>query len=331
VTGTTPRGRGRRAARSLAAAACVALLAGASAGCSRGKQSETPATGGGKNRPAAGVLAQVNDATLTESDLQRLVPQELREGITGAEIRDVLDRWVSTELLYQKARKDGLDRDAAVTARLHEMERDLLAEETLQRELTSRVQVSSDELQSYYRAHLPVYTQEVEIKQILLETRGEAEEVLQLLRNGAQFEALARQRSTDASAAPGGDMGFLGKGAMNPAFEPVVFTLQPGEIGGPIATTDGFHIVKVVAKRPAADPISFEAARDEIMHTLLLQRQQAAQAELLKELRAAAQVTVATTYAGMSLTPEAAPESQNVRAGAERQRAVTDSTAGGRD
>jgi peptidyl-prolyl cis-trans isomerase C len=331
VTGTAAvqRGSHRRTARWVAAAVCLALLAGGAAGCSRGKERAGTAAGGKGRAGTGGVLAQVNDATLTESDLQRLVPPELREGITGGEIRDVLDRWVSTELLYQRARKDGLDRDPVMAARLHDMERDLLADELLQRELASRVQVGSDELQSYYRAHLALYTQEVQLKQILLETRGEADEVLQLLRNGAQFEALARQRSTDTSAAQGGDLGFVGKGAMNPAFESVVFTLQPGEIGGPIATTDGFHIVKMVAKRPASDPISFEAARDEIMHTLLLQRQQGAQADFLKELRAAAQVSVASTYAGMSLSPENTPEQPNYRAG--RSRVPADSTAGGRD
>ena len=334
MTWTARRGRGqqRRAAGALAAAACIALFGGAPAGCSRGKQAEAPATGGGKGRaPVAGVLAQVNDATLTDTDLQRLVPPELREGLTGAEIRDVLDRWVSTELLYQKARKDGLDRDPQVAARLRDVERDLLADELLQRELALRVQVSGEELQSYYRSHLAQYTQEVQLKQIVLETRDEADDVLQLLRNGAQFEALARQRSTDESAARAGDLGFVGKGAMNPAFESVVFGMQPGEIGGPIATTDGFHVVKVAAKRPAADPISFEAARDEIMHTLLLERQQVGLANLLKELQATAQVNVASTYAGMSLAPEPAPASPNYRPSTVRARATADSTAGGRN
>jgi len=313
VTRTTPRGRvrSRRAAAAAAAAAAALLLAGPS-GCSRGKQADETAAGARKGQaPAAGVLAQVDDATLTEADLQRLVPPELREGITGAEIRDVLDRWVNTELLYQKARKEGLDRDPAVAARLHDMERDLLADEMLQRELAARVQVSGDELQAYYRSHLAQYTQEVQLKQIVLGTREEAEDVLQLLRNGAQFEALARQRSTDESAARAGDLGFVGKGSMNPTIEPVVFTLQPGEVGGPIATTEGFHLLKVAAKRPAGDPIPFEAARDEIMHTLLLQRQQAAQAQLQQELQAASQVTIAATYAGMPLVQETAPAPQN--------------------
>ena len=331
MTQTAPRGRERtrRAASAPAAAAAVALLFAGTIGCSRGKQAEKPAAGDGAGRaPAAGILAQVDDATLTETDLQRLVPPELREGITGAEIRDVLDRWVNTELLYQKARKDGLDRDPAVAARLHDMERDLLADELLQRELASRVQVGGEELQSYYRSHLAQYTQEVQLKQIVLGTREEAEDVLQLLRNGAQFEALARQRSTDESAARAGDLGFVGKGAMNPAFEAVVFALQPGEVGGPIPTTEGFHLVKVAAKRPASDPIPFEAARDEIMHTLLLQRQQAAQAELLKELQAASTVTIAATYAGMPLVQETAPVPQNYRARTLQSRSPADSAAG---
>ncbi len=327
-------GRPAKAARALAAVgglALLALFAGAPSGCSRGKQPESTAGGGKGGTPKAGVLAQVNEAALTEADLQRLIPPELREGITGGEVRDVLDRWVSTELLYQKAMKDGLDRDPQVAARLRDMERDMLADELLQRELAARVQVGGEELQSYYRQHMAEYTQEVQLKQILLGTREEAEDVLQLLRSGAQFETLARQRSTDASASRGGDMGFLGKGAMNPALEAVVFAMQPGEIGGPIATTDGFHVVKVAAKRPADDPISFEAARDEIMHTLLLQRQQAAQASLLKELQGAAQVTIATTYAGMSLAPSPAPELPSYRTTISRPSAGVDSTAGGRD
>lgn len=307
------QGRARPGRRAAPAVAAVLFLAGL-AGCGRGGQQEAPEAGAGERRtPASGVLAQVNDAVLTEEDLQRLVPPELREGITGAEIRDVLDRWVNTELLYQKARRDGVDRDPAVAARLRDMERDLLADEVLQRELTARVQVSSDELRAYYRTHQAQYTQEVQLKQIVLGTRDEAEEVLQLLRNGAQFETLARQRSMDESAARAGDLGFLGKGAMDPALETVVFALQPGEVGGPIPTTIGFHLVKVAARRPAADPIAFETASDEIMHTLLLERHQAAQAELLKELHAASQVNVATTYAGMPLVQEAAPAPQNYR------------------
>lgn len=280
----------------------VAAAAFCAAGCGQ-KKSEPGAGGGGPL--GNGVLAQVADAKLTETDLQHLIPEELREGITGSEVRDILDRWVRTELLYQRAQKDGLEKDAAVAARLEEMRRDLLADELLQRELADRVRVTNEELLAYYRKHETEYTEELQLKQVLVNTREEAEEVLALVRTGTPIEDLARQRSRDVTASRGGDLGFLGKGAMNPAFEPYVFGLLPGQVAGPIPSTFGFHVVKVAAKRQAAEPLSFDAVRDEIMHSLLLEKQQAAHQQLLDELRRATPVQMATTYAGMALEKSA--------------------------
>lgn len=273
------------------------------AGC--GQKKSEPGPAGGRGELGGGVLAQVGDAKLTEADLKNLIPEEVRDGISGPEVRDILDRWVRTELLYQKAAKDGLENDAPVAARLQDMRRDLLADELLQRELASRVRVTNEELQDYYRKHQNEYTEELQLKHVLVNTREEAEEVLSLARTGTPFEDLARQRSRDVTAARGGDLGFLGKGAMNPAFEPYVFSLQPGQVAGPIATTFGFHVVKVAAKRPASEPLTFDAVRDEIMHTLLLAKQQTAQQQLLDDLRRGTTVQIASTYAGMPLVKAA--------------------------
>ena len=290
----------------------VALVLVLGAGLGPGCGKKPAETGGAPGALGGGVLAQVNDAKLTEADLQRLIPPELREGITGSEIRDIMDRWVRAELLHQRAQKDGIESDPQIASRLAEMKRDMLADEFLQRELSNRVRVSNEELQAYYQKHLAEYTQELQLKHILVNTREEAEEVLARVRNGASFEDLARQRSHDASAARGGDLGFLGKGAMNPAFESYVLGLEPGQVAGPIATMFGFHVVKVAAKRPAAEPQSFDAVRDEIMHSLLLQKQQASQEEILGELRRGAQVQLAGTYAGMKLE-KVAPGSEEGR------------------
>jgi peptidyl-prolyl cis-trans isomerase C len=278
--------------------ACGVLVAGC------GREPETSGTGTTSGALGSGVVAQVGDVQLTETELQHLIPPELGEIVAGSEVRDVIDRWVRSELLYQQAQRDELDKDAEVASRLRDLERELLADKLLERELESRVQVTGDELQAYYRRHLGQYTQEVQLKQIVVNTPEEADEIIQMLRSGANFEQLARQRSIDPTGARGGDLGFLGKDALNPAFEPWVFDQPVGAIVGPIASTFGFHVVKVAAQRPASDPITFEAARDEIMHALLLEKQQAATAALLAELRAASRVQVASTYAGMSLEPE---------------------------
>lgn len=259
---------------------------------------------GGGSKPAAlggDVVAQVGEAQLLAADLERLLPPEIRDGITGPEVRDVVDRWVRTEVLYQAALQKGIDKDATVASRLRDLQRELLADELLQRELATRVRLDNEEIHAYYRSHAPEYTQEVQIKHILLNTREEAEEILLQLNAGAVFETLAQQHSVDMTAARGGELGFLNKDAMNPAFRPYVFDMEIGEFVGPIVSSFGFHVVKVVARRDAREPVSFDAARDEIMHALLLEKQQAAQAELLAELGAKTGVRVAATYDGLSI------------------------------
>jgi peptidyl-prolyl cis-trans isomerase C len=286
----------------MAAVWAVALLAGC------GRKGETPSPGGGKSSGplGAGVVARVGDAQLTDDALARLIPPEIRSAVSGAEIRGIVDRWVQTEVLYQKAVADGLEKDAAVAARLQDLRRDQLAQELLQRELETRVRVSSEDIQAYYREHLGEYTQEVHLKHILVNTQPEAEAILVQLRAGTAFETLAQQRSVDTTAGRGGDLGFLNKDEMNPAFRPVVFGMRNGEHAGPILSSFGFHIVKLVERRTAAEQVPFEAVRDVIMHSLLLERQQRAQAELLESLKRSAQVQVASSWQGLALDAPAA-------------------------
>jgi peptidyl-prolyl cis-trans isomerase D len=63
---------------------------------------------------------------------------------------------------------------------------------------------------------------------------------------GKDFAALARQHSKDpGSAKNGGDLGWLGKGRMGPAFDNAAFGAKPGQVMGPIRTPYGLQIIKV--------------------------------------------------------------------------------------
>ncbi len=271
------------------------------AGCSR---EAGPDGGGERIGRSPGALAQVNRAVLREEDLRQLVPNDLSDNITGSEIREILDHWVTTELLYQRAIQEGLDRAPEVADALHQMQRQLLADEYRQRELRTRVRVTNEEIQAYYDEHINEYTQEVHLRHIVSNTPEESEGILAELRKGADFRELARKHSVDPSSGSGGDLGFLAKGAMNPAFEPTVFEMAPNEVRGPIASSFGFHIVQVVRRRKASEPVSFEVARDEILQALLLDKKQRVERELMMDLRRTATVHVARSYAGMMLESE---------------------------
>lgn len=91
--------------------------------------------------------------------------------------------------------------------------------------------------------------------------RKKAEGILARLRKGESFEKLAREYSDDpGSAKQGGDLGYFGRGVMARPFEDKVFSMQEGEIAGPVRTRFGYHIIKLVAIRPAHGR-SFEEVR----------------------------------------------------------------------
>lgn len=82
--------------------------------------------------------------------------------------------------------------------------------------------------------------------------RRKADSLLALIREGGDFEQLARRESMDsASAQLGGDLGWARRGAMVPTFEYWLYTLQPGQVSPVFETLYGYHILRVDRVQPA--------------------------------------------------------------------------------
>ena len=83
--------------------------------------------------------------------------------------------------------------------------------------------------------------------------KAKAEAALQRVKAGADFGQVAREVSEDPATGPkGGDVGLISRGEMVGAFEKLVFELKAGEVGGPVRSGAGFHVVKVLQVVPAS-------------------------------------------------------------------------------
>ncbi len=80
---------------------------------------------------------------------------------------------------------------------------------------------------------------------ILVKTEAEAKAIRKELENGADFAALAKQKSTGPSAANGGSLGWFSAGMMVKPFEDAVIGMKPGDISEPVETQFGWHIIKL--------------------------------------------------------------------------------------
>jgi parvulin-like peptidyl-prolyl isomerase len=109
---------------------------------------------------------------------------------------------------------------------------------------------------------------------ILVETLDEANEIAGLLEGGDDFAGLAVERSIDTgSGAEGGDLGCGPAGRFVEAFDAAVFAQPVGEVGEPVQTEFGFHLILVTERSVA----TFDDVRDDVEATLVQDREQAAQ------------------------------------------------------
>lgn len=146
--------------------------------------------------------------------------------------------------------------------------RDQIREQLLGREMqmkiTKDINVTPSEVKRFYNRipadSLPFYSSDVEVAQIVKvakvseSQKEEARKKLNDLRarivQGEDFNKLAKEFSEDPSAQyNGGEMGFVGRGAMVPSFEAMAFRLKKGEISQPFESPFGFHIMQLIDRR----------------------------------------------------------------------------------
>jgi peptidyl-prolyl cis-trans isomerase C len=79
---------------------------------------------------------------------------------------------------------------------------------------------------------------------ILVKTEKEVNDVLERLKKGEKFSAIAKDVSLCPSKKRGGDLGTFGRGQMVKEFEKAAFALDKGQISGIVKTQFGYHIIR---------------------------------------------------------------------------------------
>jgi peptidyl-prolyl cis-trans isomerase C len=132
----------------------------------------------------------------------------------------------------------------------------------------SDITVTPEEIKKYYDDHLDQYNYPTRVRalQIMLETREQAQTILNEINGGADFSELAKTYSISPDSEKGGDLGFFSEDEMPPSFS-IVFKMKPGELSDVVDSEYGFHLFKVIDRREAK-MLSLEEARPEIEERL---------------------------------------------------------------
>jgi len=253
--------------------------------------SATQATGTEKAAPGLkeqdlpqNVLAKVGNWTITLDEFRQRL-EALKEVIPAEyDVNDaqnkkfILDELIRQELLVQEAERRGLDKDKDVAMALQEFRRTLLVRQLAEQVAAATPQATADEARAYYDENQMAFT-EWRLREIVVPDEQEAKGILIELLQGADFEAMAKERSKGKTAAKGGDLGMVTEFDF-PQREQAVATLNAGDLSSIFQGPEGFYIVKVEEKKTQ----DFSAIKDEIVSGLTLLKQQEAIMALISTL-----------------------------------------------
>jgi len=169
----------------------------------------------------------------------------------------------------------------------------LIIQKLLREQVYSRVGVTEEEIRAYYEGHLADFHQPEEVRaaQIVVGTAEQARSIEQQIRSGKDFGEMAQTYSLSPDAKRGGDLGYFPRGQMPRQFDQVVFKLKVNQVSGVVRSDYGFHLFKLLARRPARQK-TLPEVKGQIEQKLASEKREQAQLEYVKMLRDKADIKV---------------------------------------
>jgi peptidyl-prolyl cis-trans isomerase SurA len=243
---------------------------------------------------------------LTDIQLQLARARQLQMSVSD----DDIDRQVGTLKDRNQISDDQLvqmlkSRGMTLETYRQQIREGLLVAKVVNAEVRSRLIILDSELQEAYEARQESYriagTQTVSHVLFLLperasdddvaQRRAKAERVLQEIRDGGDFAALARQHSEGPSAERGGLLGTFQANELLPGFDEATAGLLPGEVSDVVRTRVGLHVIRL-EDRQADSFKSFDDVKEELQNQLLREKTEAKYQEWLEALRLQAYVKI---------------------------------------
>lgn len=174
----------------------------------------------------------------------------------------------------------------------------------LESQIAGKTDVTDEEAKKFYEANKTEFQQPDTVKAshiLFLVNKDDSQDVVNQkleaakaaearAKKGEDFNKLAKELSEEPGAKEsGGDLGFFPKDRMVPEFAEAAFNQKVGDISDPVRTQYGWHVIKVIDKKPAGT-LPYDDVKAQLMTYLKTKKQEEAAQALLKSLRSSAQI-----------------------------------------
>jgi len=187
--------------------------------------------------------------------------------VTDSQINESMDQRIQyfiKNLGSEKAVEDYFKEPMSkIKMNLSEVIRNQILTSNMQNKIEDKVTVTPAEVRYYYRnadqSEIPMVPTQVEYSQISIypkipiekenEIKARLREMKKRIENGENFATLAVLYSEGPSAPNGGELGYMGKGQLDPAYAEAAFNLREGKVSNVVKTDFGYHIIQLIDRK----------------------------------------------------------------------------------
>ena len=246
------------------------------------------------------LLSELGNASDTQAAVEALIERRLLQAEARRRGIEVTEQALSEAIEQIQTRNQIPDRATLMRAveasgRTWKDYRRELKEQLIQRQLVGAImargtQVTDRELKQALKAarlrkvasHILLQLDPSAKDWEVVDATQRARALLERHQQGERFEALARENSEDPSAGQGGDLGWIGLGLTDAAFEKAAFAAAKGAVVGPVRSAFGVHLIQVVAIRRS---IESDEQREQLRNQLRQKNARDALGETLRQAR----------------------------------------------
>jgi len=232
----------------------------------------------GTSDSSAAVVARIGEKKITQNEINTALdalPQWMREKYTEDDARAQFVReYVTQEVLFNKAKRLGLDKKAEVRDAIAHLQKQLLIQALLEREVGSTIDISPRDIELFYKAHKENYSEAEAVKVAYVKLDGDDDTAAREKLNAGEGDELGEWVERGATR-----IGLLGE-----AEDAVktLFTKNAGEVTDPLSVGDALYIFQITEKRDERQK-TFEEVKTQVEREVMLEEQQERMGTLIEK------------------------------------------------
>ena len=221
-----------------------------------------------KSDTKGNVVAQVNTAQITNSELESAIPEGSSAEVKIALKRNLMEKWIEEEIFYQVALEEGVSLSEPEMALVRNYERRLLIQKYIDTRLSHNYRILDQEVEDYYNKHKQEFVWEDETVHLIhLVLDNDDSAIRTEIRQSKDLLAVIKKNYFDQQSTkerPIGDLGYQKLGEFPSIIQRRIRNLKTGNVSGPIKTIYGHHYIQLLDVQKKGAIKELDLARDEI-------------------------------------------------------------------